>query len=1133
MYCFIPQGDTVGNEEIDALNYASYRNRYKDVFCTDSLALKAYRLSHETSAQALLNMAYVAYQKMDFERVDRLLRRVRELSTNQVDLLCADVLQMKSTQRTNQAATFYQAKHDADTRITRIQEELTDLNSFERDMFVYAQSEYHIIASTYYYYQGQDSMSVSEIREVEAMNLLQQDTAQWIYFNYMMGSGGMITSSSAAEIALKEFDYMFRTYTLAHSNAYIYFEANALQSIALMLMHHKNLLGNYRADELRLLQLRMHTDDNESLSNKLCERAIKLFDAYGDLYQTACAYRTMGELHFHHQNHFASLKSYARALRLVNLHHRTYYHSDDTLLMYDNKPQEISTEVNWMIDPKIKTVPDWIAKIRQQICKSYSALGMKVQSDYNWNAYVDLLQHTNQNEELETRTAELAAQANKLRWQGGMVVLLFLLLSILLYLNKKSVTRRIKVLQQRLYAMQTEEYVPEDILHLRDRQEEYSEQLVMSSMKLSKNKHQNIENRARVSMVHAIFPYLDRIAGEVKRMRHEGGATARRKGYILELVDKILQYNDLLTEWIHVQKGQLALRIHTIELGKLFEIIQEGKYAFEQKGVDLKIIPTNLRVKADEALTLFMINTLADNARKFTPRGGCVQIMAKEDNEMVEITVSDTGVGLSETDIETLNCTQVYDPQTIGKNVAGEKGFGFGLANCRGIIEKYKSHAALFAHSSFGVRKNEGGGAVFFFRLPRVINIFVLCFSSALCSFAQENILYDSLYRCNVYGRYASAIHYGSQALSEIDSRLKLKDTTTANAIEIQSFLHQIPMDYHLILSIRNELAISALALKDWECYEYNNAVFTQLRKLLNQDRSLPAYCQRLEAYHRNARLLLVLSIVFFMMVLAALYRLLINRKLLVGKDVKQQIADYHANWLKQEQHSLETLGDQSKRNAYEENRIYVQNQVLSNCLSTIKHESMYYPARIQNLCMNMQDKDISTLDELVRCYRKIYTVLCSQADDQIAQPCFKRQQLSVETVADVFVKEAQRQSITMAHITHPIGSCALVCADAILMEQFAMHILSSLLWKPLALDIRVEEQDMTFLFCLVLHGITINDERCALLFTPESRSFSLYIARQIIREHDTYCGNPGLRLYAEQSHKGLEICFTLLKIKK
>ena len=47
------------------------------------------------------------------------------------------------------------------------------------------------------------------------------------------------------------------------------------------------------------------------------------------------------------------------------------------------------------------------------------------------------------------------------------------------------------------------------------------------------------------------------------------------------------------------------------------------------KRQSLEVQPTDIRVKADKALTLFMINTLAENARKYTPQGGMVKVYAK------------------------------------------------------------------------------------------------------------------------------------------------------------------------------------------------------------------------------------------------------------------------------------------------------------------------------------------------------------------------------------------------------------------------------------------------------------------------------------------------------------------------
>ena len=68
-------------------------------------------------------------------------------------------------------------------------------------------------------------------------------------------------------------------------------------------------------------------------------------------------------------------------------------------------------------------------------------------------------------------------------------------------------------------------------------------------------------------------------------------------------------------------QGSLSLNIETFGLNELFDLIRKGSRAFEMKQQQLEVTPTDTYVKADKALTLFMINTLAENARKYTPKG--------------------------------------------------------------------------------------------------------------------------------------------------------------------------------------------------------------------------------------------------------------------------------------------------------------------------------------------------------------------------------------------------------------------------------------------------------------------------------------------------------------------------------
>ena len=49
----------------------------------------------------------------------------------------------------------------------------------------------------------------------------------------------------------------------------------------------------------------------------------------------------------------------------------------------------------------------------------------------------------------------------------------------------------------------------------------------------------------------------------------------------------------------------------------------------------------------------------------------------------------------------------------------GSGGHGFGLLNCRGIIEKYKKVSQIFSVCTIGAESKEGIGSRFFFRLPK------------------------------------------------------------------------------------------------------------------------------------------------------------------------------------------------------------------------------------------------------------------------------------------------------------------------------------------------------------------------------------------------------------------------------
>ncbi|MCD8265669.1 MAG: DUF5112 domain-containing protein, partial [Prevotellaceae bacterium] len=247
-------GGRAARQTVDSLDLKAYSFRYRDVDSLESLSKEALRLSGGFDEFALLNLAYAAYQRMDYQRVDSLLATLEDRSNDQVILLCVDVTRMKTAQRTNDGLSYYSARRSALGRMKRIEEERGDLSERDERLYLYATSEFNIILSTYYFYQENDSLAREAIEAVRRMNLSQRDLPQWIYYNYMVGSGGLTKDSDPKRVALSEFDHLVITYSLSRRLQYIYFEANALQSLSLLYEHNRDLIEQNRHDDYKMLE---------------------------------------------------------------------------------------------------------------------------------------------------------------------------------------------------------------------------------------------------------------------------------------------------------------------------------------------------------------------------------------------------------------------------------------------------------------------------------------------------------------------------------------------------------------------------------------------------------------------------------------------------------------------------------------------------------------------------------------------------------------------------------------------------------------------------------------------------------------------------------------------------------------
>ena len=1147
-------------QEVDELNDKAYALHYRNLDSVRIYADKAYGLAGSYDAgkaEALNNLAFVDLMKMRFTEAYAKLDSVLKITDNQVELLVADIQFMRLCQRESLNKEFYDYYEKAQKRIHRIEEDEKLLSPRQRRRMVYARSEFAIVTSTYYYYVGLEQPSIKAISQINPDGEIQTDMAQLLAYYYNIGSGGIINTNSQKAIEQKEFEYLIRCYMLARQHNFPYWEANSLQAISELILNDKSR-ATLMHDNLPSFQyINLDNMPEQLLAGNLAQRSLHIFQRYGDVYQTAGCYRTLASCYW-------QIKDYRSAIICLNK------------ALHNN--------------PAIKQAPDLVASIREQLSVAYSAINNKQQSDYNRNIYLDLQDETRQDRYLTSRAEQLERTSKQLNLIIIAVALsiFFVLASLVLfhYLRRRKDTQGSLddlLLPLEQWRHNNEKHMAE----LADKYEEVSEQLVINKLHLTDNKRKHLEQRAKISLVNGVIPLIDRMLHEIEKLKKGGesdAVQAERYTYIRELTDKINELNAVLTEWIQLRQGKLSLHIESFPIQQVFDIVKKGRMGFHMKGIDLRVEDTKAVVKADRVLTLFMVNTLADNARKFTEKGGKVTISSIEEPDYVEISVADTGCGLTEEEQQ-----HIFDHKPI-HDQKDSASHGFGLMNCNGIINKYKKISQIFSVCEMGVESEKDKGSRFFFRLPkgisRVLLAFVLATASLLTAQARPTrasdkatalakkdyntlagIYADSAYFSNINGSYSKTLAYADTCryylnLHYLQLRPKGKElmkqlgSLSIVPAEIKWYHDSLPMNYGIILDIRNESAVAALALHEWEVYKYNNSVYTHLFKERYADNSLGEYCRMMMKSETNKNVAVALLVLFLLSIFPVYYVMYyrhrlsyqfclervkqINTILLSDvseenklREVEKGVSDRFperllaiVNQIKEaliasveenqkSQSDIEMLEDEVRCVEYENERLHISNSILDNCLSTLKHETMYYPSRIRQL-VDEPDGQLEAIDELAIYYKELYQILSQQAMSQVE---------SVKLVSrpvDITIL------VSPSKLTTTFES-PLISGDPVFLA-YLFDILY-LINNNQPLTVTAEEHQPGYVTLhVIMSTLTLSDDVCHDLFQPSADRLMFFICRQIARDNGESTNKRGCGISANATPNGVRIDVVLAK---
>jgi len=148
-----------------------------------------------------------------------------------------------------------------------------------------------------------------------------------------------------------------------------------------------------------------------------------------------------------------------------------------------------------------------------------------------------------------------------------------------------------------------------------------------------------------------------------------------------ELLENLLKWARSQTNTIEINKENFRL---LDEINSCAELV---KTQADNKSISIEIrVADKIELSSDKDMFKTILRNLLNNAIKFTPVGGKVEIFAKKQGNLVEISVKDNGIGIESDDLNYLFRIDKNLKSREGTN--NEKGSGLGLILCKEFTDK-------------------------------------------------------------------------------------------------------------------------------------------------------------------------------------------------------------------------------------------------------------------------------------------------------------------------------------------------------------------------------------------------------------------------------------------------------------
>lgn len=674
--------DALMRSKVDALNKASFQNRFGDAARSERYARRALQYVGDSlpdyadgRLRAWNNIAnsYLSRAVHDsvYTYVDSVLNFEGRAENLEVEQTLASLLKARTLQRHCDIAGSYQLLYDIE------QSGLLDGRG-EGLLYNLARSEFYITTTTlnYHYrnksqYQQAELLTTMEKRRGE----LRCDYGEDMSFNYAIAYGYYALcedSTNQARYLGKALDYCFDNFRiLGDSLRYnTYHLANTYQMVGFMLW-----------------SPRIRQDSWQRNARRLDEICGFIRDAFGfDVFDSTQFPSTETQFSSPFQNLALPFLREATSLFFVNDDPYQRLGAVVSTGRYCMAAGDTLSARRYFNEALIDTSMLGVApKFEAMLYEGFLTSGCAQGNDdvARWTRKeLELLNYIKQNEKADFI---LQQELNRAQHSSGR----FMLFSIILLTLAVALLVTLLLLHRRTKALQRE------------------------TARLQAAKQQDIERIANVEtclsvLRHDITPFIsylqnDHLPDELKR----------------EVTGQLIRTFENIKNWTNLSiPSGLQFRCSTVSLQQVFDSVASSVNNFRGDALRLVFEPTAIAVRGDRLLLEILMRNLVNNAIQHT-ESGSVTVTAThcaDDARFACVTVSDTGCGMNDEQLENLFRT---DRRIDSSSTEKGYGTGFGLILCRYIIKKHDDNTIrgcrIWAESKVGE------GSQFHFQVQREV----------------------------------------------------------------------------------------------------------------------------------------------------------------------------------------------------------------------------------------------------------------------------------------------------------------------------------------------------------------------------------------------------------------------------